>query len=125
MSTLRLGLRENRTSFAPGELIAGAADWACDRPPKKVEVRLAWTTIGKGTTDSEIVESHVFPDPQATDLRTFEFTAPEEPYSFSGKLVSLIWAVELVVEPGDLCERREIVIAPGRHEVLLPGVAGA
>jgi hypothetical protein len=125
MSTIRLGLRENRTSFAPGELIAGAVDWECDRVPSKVEVRLGWTTMGKGTTDSNVVERIVLPDPQPTDLRTFEFTAPDEPYSFSGTLVSLVWNVELVVQPGDLRERREIVIAPGGHEVLLPGVAGA
>jgi hypothetical protein len=71
------------------------------------------------------VERIVLPEPQATDLRPFEFTAPDEPYSFSGTLVSLVWNVELVVKPGDLRERREIVIAPGGHEVLLPGVAGA
>jgi hypothetical protein len=124
MSTIRLGLRENRTTFAPGELIAGAVDWAWDHVPKKAEVRLGWTTMGKGTTDSNIVEEIVFSDLQATDLRTLEFTAPEEPYSFSGTLVSLVWYVELAMQPGDLQERREIVIAPGGHEVLLPGVAG-
>src|SRR3954471_13276186 len=107
MSTIRLGLRENRTAFAPGELIAGAVDWECDRVPKTVEVHLGWTTMGKGTTDTDVVDSLQFSELQATDLRTFEFTAPEGPYSFSGTLVSLIWYVELIVEPGDLCERRE------------------
>jgi hypothetical protein len=123
MSTIRLGLRENRVAFAPGELITGAVDWECDAVPKKAEVRLGWTTIGKGTTDSNIVERLVLKQPRATDLRTFEFIAPAEPYSFSGKLVSLVWNVELIVQPEDLRERREIVIAPNGHEVLLPGVA--
>ncbi len=123
MSAIRLGLRENRVSFAPGELIAGAVDWQCDAVPKKAEVRLGWTTIGKGTTDSKIVDRVVFKQAQATDLRTFELTAPAEPYSFSGKLVSLVWNVELVLQPEDLRERHEIVIAPNGHEVLLPGAA--
>jgi hypothetical protein len=125
MSTIRLGLRENRTSFAPGEVIAGAVDWELPAVPKKAEVRLGWTTVGKGTTDSQIVDRVVFKELRATDLRTFEFAAPAEPYSFSGKLVSLVWNVELVVKPEDLRERHEIVIAPGGHEVLLPGVADA
>ncbi|HEV7406254.1 MAG TPA: hypothetical protein VGO11_25120 [Chthoniobacteraceae bacterium] len=125
MSTIRLGLRENRISFAPGEVIAGAVDWELQAVPKKAEVRLGWTTVGKGTTDSQIVDRVVFQELRATDLRTFEFTAPAEPYSFSGKLVSLVWNVELVLQPKDLRERHEIVIAPGGHEVLLPGVADA
>jgi len=121
MNQLRLGLRENRTAFAPGETLAGAADWTCDQPPTSAEVRLCWLTQGKGTEDAEIVETVTFDSPKATDLRPFSFVAPEAPYSFSGKLISLLWAVELVLEPGEVCERVEIVIAPDGREVLIHG----
>jgi hypothetical protein len=33
------------------------------------------------------------------DERTFSLTLPREPFSFSGKLISLVWALELIVEP--------------------------
>jgi hypothetical protein len=119
MNQLRLGLRENRTAFAPGETIAGAADWAWEEAPKEAEVRLCWLTQGKGTEDAEVVQTVALANPRATDLRQFSFAAPEAPYSFSGKLISLIWAVEVVLQPGDVCERVEIVIAPERREVVL------
>jgi hypothetical protein len=119
VSTIRVGLRENRTHFSPGDVIAGAADWACDEAPKKGEIRLGWTTAGKGTTDAHTVATQKLKNLKATDLRTFQFKAPEEPYSFSGQLVSLVWAIELVMQPGNQMERCEIVIAPKGREVLL------
>ena len=125
MNQLRLGLRENRTAFAPGETIAGAADWTWGEAPGEAEVRLCWLTQGKGTEDAELVETITFANPRATDLRQFSFVAPAAPYSFSGKLISLIWAVEVVLQPDDLSERVEIIIAPDGREVLLSaGVEG-
>jgi len=117
---LQLGLRENRSTFSPGEELAGAALWEGDAPPTLAEVRLVWSTKGKGTEDAAVVETVAFADPQAGDTRPFSFRLPAAPYSFSGKLISLVWAVELVLQPGPRCDRREIVIAPGGAEVLLP-----
>ena len=119
MNQIRIGLRENKTAFAPGETIAGAVDWECAETPTSAEVRLCWFTQGKGTRDAEIVETVSLANPQATDLRQYSFTAPGDPYSFSGRLISLIWVVELMLEPGEQCESVEIVIAPHGQEVLL------
>src|SRR5205814_1664915 len=113
-----LGLRENRTAFAPGDEIVGAANWELDAAPKSVEVRLCWFTRGKGSEDAAIMEMIPFEEPQAGDTRTFTFSAPPAPYSFSGTYISLIWAVELLMQPGDRFERIEITIAPGGEEVL-------
>ena len=121
MNELRLGLRENKTAFAPGETIAGAADWSCDDAPASAEVRLCWYTQGKGTEDAAIAEVVELPNPAKTDLRQFSFVAPNEPYSFSGKLVSILWAVEVVLQPGDQSERVGIVIAPERQEIVPTG----
>ena len=83
------------------------------------EVRLFWYTRGKGTEDVELVDTVAFPNPQTTDQRTFRFALPEAPYSFSGKLISIIWAIELIVEPGRSVERREIVMSPSGREVVV------
>lgn len=119
MNELRLGLRENQTAFAPGEMISGAAEWRCERAPKSAEVRLSWYTQGKGTEDAAVVKTIEFPSPLAEDLRPFSFPAPVAPYSFSGKLISLLWAVEVVLQPGNRCERIELIVAPERREVVL------
>lgn len=118
---LQLGLRENRTAFAPGEELAGAALWELESAPTLAEVRLVWSTKGKGTEDAAVVATIRFEAPQAGDTRPFSLRLPASPYSFSGKLISLLWAVELVLQPGDRHERIEIVVAPGGTEVLLPG----
>ena len=120
MPTLRIGLRENRTAYAPGDTLSGAALWELDRAPKTAEIHLCWSTRGKGSEDAEVVATIPFDAPQAGDTREFTFTLPPGPYSFSGKLISLIWSVELVLKPGKHTAREEIVIAPGGTEIVLP-----
>jgi hypothetical protein len=122
MNNLRLGLRDNREAFAPGEEIAGAANWELDAEPKSAAMRLYWYTRGKGSEDAAVVESVAFESPQLGDTRTFSFQAPASPYSFSGTLISLIWVVELLIQPGNHFKRVGIVIAPERREVELPFV---
>ncbi len=119
---IRLGLRENKTAFRPGETIAGAALWEFAKAPVSAEVRLVWFTRGKGTEDGETVEVVTLDAPPAADTREFSFTAPNGPYSFSGTLIAVLWAVEFVVDPGEDCERIEIVIAPEACEIALPRI---
>jgi hypothetical protein len=120
MTTIQLGLRENRTAYSPGEELAGAARWELEAPPRLAEVRLVWSTKGKGTEDAEVVATVAFEAPQAGDARPFSLRLPAAPYSFSGRLISLMWTVELVLQPGDLCDRIAIVVAPAGREVVLP-----
>jgi hypothetical protein len=64
------------------------------------------------------LENLVFELPQVADSRPFSFRAPVFPSSFSGKLISLIWALELVLDPGG-AEAIELVIAPDGKELRL------
>ncbi len=119
---IRLGLRENITTFQSGDSIAGAALWEFTQKKKCIEVRLVWFTRGKGTEDGATVATQAFDATQLADTGTFSFTAPEAPYSFDGTLIALVWAVELVAEPGNEFERIEIIIAPGEKEIALPKI---
>jgi|SRR5688572_4089380 hypothetical protein len=116
---IRFGLRENRTQFRPGEEVTGAVQWEGTEKPKLAEVRLFWFTRGKGTEDVEVIAADSFGDPQPGDTRTFRFVLPDGPYSFNGKLISLTWAVEFVLKPGDHAERIEIVVSPIGEEIRL------
>jgi hypothetical protein len=122
MPELQLQLTDHRIVFSPGETLTGTASWRLDAPPQKVQLCLAWSTRGKGTTDGEIVRTIPFTSPQVGDTRSFTLTLPLEPYTFSGTLISLLWTLELGIDPGDLCESLEITIAPGGKEVLLPRI---
>ena len=120
---IRLGLRENKTAFRPGEPIAGAVLWEFEKAPASAEVRLLWFTRGKGTEDGGIAATVRLDAPPAADTREFSFDAPNGPYSFSGTLIALIWAVEFVAKPGSEFARIEIEITPDARAVTLPKIA--
>jgi len=122
MSSLRIATQQQKTSFLPGEEVQGAVSWSLEKQPKSAEVRLFWYTEGKGTRDLAIVAQESFAQPKQNDERAFRFSLPEAPYSFSGKLISLIWAVELVIEPGDHAERVQIIVSPTGKEAVLSDI---
>ncbi len=119
MNQLTIELRDGKTQFRPGEMIQGAAYWKFPSAPKSLEARLFWHTRGKGTEDVLILDSYAFANAKSEEARPFEFEAPEAPYSFSGKLVSVIWALELVAKPGEESQRVDITISPTGKEVVL------
>ena len=119
MNGVEIELQGGRTAYAPGETLAGTVSWQLDAATESVEVRLFWYTRGKGTTDVHVVKAQHYAAPGAAGRRPFTFVLPDEPYSFSGKLISLIWALEAVVQPGERSARRELVVAPGGREVVL------
>ena len=125
MSELKILVRDERRNFRPGETVEGVAGWRLDKPPKAVELRLFWFTRGKGTEDVGVVNQMRFDAPQLEEGRKFSFILPAEPFSFSGQLISVIWALELVVEPGDFSTRVELVMSPSGEEILLHPHAGA
>jgi hypothetical protein len=128
MSWISIELDDGRTAYRPGEEVSGVVLWVIDDDEEgfgeapeieSAEVRLIWFTRGRGDRDSGIVAAEELPGPQATDRRPFRFRLPEGPYSVSGKLVSLVWAVEAVIQPGDRAARTEITVSPTGREVML------
>ncbi len=63
-----------------------------------------------------------FDAPGTDGERAFSFTLPLGPYSFSGSLITLAWALELVALPSGETERVELVVAPVPAEVRLEGL---
>lgn len=122
MNQLQIHTPEGWTNFDPGAEIDLDLSWDLESPPTALELRVVWNTAGKGTTDLSIVQSHMIESPMPRDSRRMRITLPASPYSFSGKLVSLIWALELVALPGMQSTRQEIIIAPAGREVALQPV---
>ena len=123
MTELSIELTDDRTGFAPDEEIRGTITWSTETPGEKIELRLFWFTRGKGTADASIVETIPFNQPSPHETRPFRFVLPAGPYSFSGQLVSLVWALELVASASKTVVRREIEVGPDRREVRLESVA--
>src|SRR5215468_7453198 len=123
--SLQINLIEESAAFEPGDEANGSASWSLVNPPNSVDLRLFWFTRGKGTEDVGLVKTLSFERPLAIETRSFRLRLPDSPYSFSGKLISLTWALEVVVSPSKQVVRREITIAPGRWEVRLESVRKA
>lgn len=116
MSFVQIYLEE--TIYQPGDEVLGRVSWDGSEHGELV-LGLLWYTSGKGTEDIEVVHKETIPNPRPSGERDFRFPLPAFPWSFSGKLISLTWAVETSLEPGGGVQRRDLVVAPERFELRL------
>jgi hypothetical protein len=119
MNPMDITLRQDQTDFAPHERVEGGIQWRLPDSPRRIEVSLLWYTSGKGTRDIGVIETLTIDNPNSVGSRDFAFTLPEGPYTFSGKLISLTWAIEATCSPGDTTVRQQIVVSPTRREIVL------
>jgi len=117
--SLEIRLEQNRTAYEPGETVAGTISWQLPEPPRILEVQLSWTTRGKGTVDSDIVNVQTFESIPASGERAFSVKLPDTPYSFSGKLISVVWQVRLLARPSKDEATVPIVVSPTGREIEL------
>lgn len=119
MSEMSITLRDGVAAFEPGARILGEVHWRMDEPADSIEARLFWYTEGKGTRDNAVVQAVTFHRPAQEETRPLEITLPIEPYSCSGKLVSILWAIELVALPTKENARLPLTMGPGGREIVL------
>jgi hypothetical protein len=122
MGKLDINLYQGKTTFVPRETVSGRVEWTLDANPRTLELSLFWYTAGKGTRDVGVVQTMKLDAPGSYGAKDFSFALPDEPYSFSGKLISLIWALELTCSPGSDAVRRELTVAPTGREILLGSI---
>jgi hypothetical protein len=120
--SLTLRINQDPNTLVPGQVIDGVAGWRLDDAPRDAILRLFWFTEGKGTCDVGVVEELTLPHHLAELSGTFRFTIPAAPYSFCGQLITLKWAIELLVDKGDLVERLDLIVSPWVEQVSLKKV---
>ena len=112
-------LERSDNSFVPGENVCGSVQWS-EMPDdsQSMEVRLIWYTTGKGDRDVDVIAVHTVEAIQSNGQSSFQFEAPDYPHSFSGKLISLVWAIEVIVFPSRHAEVKEITVSPSGSEII-------
>lgn len=105
--------------FRAGEKLTGTAEWKFPVPPGSLELRVLWFTRGKGTQDTMVVARKKFPKPENSGKSPFCFILPASPFSFSGKLISLVWAIEMLQVKTAQFFRREFVLSSSGKEIVL------
>ena len=93
----------------PGDVLEIDAEWTLDAAPSVCESRLIWYTEGRAVPEVHVVETQEA-RPTERGTHRFQFTLPEWPYSYSGKLFSIRWAVEVVLDDEDA--RWEFTLRP-------------
>lgn len=115
--SLHIHLDQNRTKYEPGESVTGTISWQLSEPPRMLEVQLSWTTRGKGTVDNEIVAAQTFENLPAAGERPFSVNLPDTPYSFSGKLISVLWQIRLLARPSKDEVTIPLIVSPSGQEI--------
>lgn len=121
MITLNLQTAGGRTAFAPGERVEGAASWHFDEGVRALDVRLFWYTERGGEQETGLAGAEAIREPAAQGSRSFAFTLPQKPLSYSGRLFDIRWALELVALPSGEAARADLVVSPTGRPLEPPG----
>jgi len=99
-------------ALEPGGVLRGRVRWQSPERPPPLELRLFWHTRGRGTEELEVVEARALSVSPGV-ATSFDFALPARPWSFSGELVAVVWALELVDDRGEGVAEAEFTMAPG------------
>lgn len=124
MIQLSIASSDDNLVFAPEDIIRGRAAWTLPFSAQYMELRLFWYTEGKGDCDLSIVNTIRIENFSSQDERPFEFRLPPGPYSFHGKLISLIWCIEVIAFPTKESTKIEFVMSPNKQVIGLHKFAG-
>lgn len=110
--SLSIKLHDSPSDLIPDYTVTGLVRWSLDQVPKTVLIRLIWFTEGAGERDIYEADTQWATHLTATGVRSFRLRIPTKPYSFRGRLVSVHWAIELIINDGEHVERLDIVVSP-------------
>lgn len=91
--------------FQPGETIQGIVEInpISDLNCRAVEIKIGWHTEGRGSRAEGYPYLNRRDDvtslsPFQPFIEEFDFVIPPEPWSYSGHLINIIWAVEVKID---------------------------
>jgi hypothetical protein len=115
----RLNVQLGHTACKPAAEQTARVSWQGAERGDVLELNLLWYTQGKGAEDIEVVAQEMLQNINNSGEREFTFSLPTFPWSFSGKLISLSWALEAHLTKSELTERVDFVLSPTGAEILL------
>ena len=108
-------------NFDPGSEINGTIRWSLKNKPRQISLSLYWKTSGRGDEDKKVIHTLKLPK-NANGEQEFNFSLPKQPYSFSGKLISVKWTLRFKSISPTLTIREDVIISPTGREVHLSSV---
>ncbi len=120
MNNIQISIPDTARYSLPAMSLECTVNWQCQDEPGMLHIKLLYYTEGKGTQDIVIVNEQSWKSPGRSGTKNVRFTLPDHPYSFSGKYISLAWAIEALIEPGDEHARQTFIMSPSGQEIILP-----
>lgn len=117
MTELKIEL--SHEEFLPNETIKGKIIWHLQKPPETITLNIGWYTEGRGTEDAHIEYERQWSMMFLTGDKNFMFKLPPSPYSFSGKLIELLWYVSVETKKGNIHTRTDIIVSPNKKTVMI------
>ena len=112
MNSLTLTFQQDLTRYFPGETLRGNLQWQLTRDEKQLLIQLLWHTSGESVRNAHVAEVITVDNPGLQGERAFEFTLPEGPHSFEGKLITLHWCVEATAPRNKATEVKSFTLSP-------------
>lgn len=122
MDRISIKLKDGKISYQPGEKIRGEIEWEFTQEVPDITLNIFWYTEGIGTQDSEVARTEVIKAPLQNDCQSFEIDLPMAPYSYSGQISALKWAIEATAMKEKVKDVQEFSMSPGNKEIILPEV---
>lgn len=101
----------DRINIAAGSTISGVVKWQSIEQSEPLELRLSWHTEGRGTMDRKIIYQQALPIVTHLQSHRFSIKAPEGPYSFTGRLIELIWTISCVSKKGKVLDSTQLYLS--------------
>lgn len=122
MDKISIQLKDGKISYQPGEKICGELEWDLTQEVENIAINVFWYTEGMGDQDSEIAETEIIKSPLKSDRQSFKIELPMAPYSYSGKITSLKWALEATTLKNKVKDVKEFSMMPENKEIILPEI---
>jgi hypothetical protein len=122
MDKISIQLKDGKISYQPGEKLRGELEWNLTQEVNDITINIFWYTEGAGDQDSEIAVTETIKMPLKSDRQSFEIELPIAPYSYSGQITSLKWAIEASTLQEKVKDVKEFSMTPGNKEIILPEV---
>lgn len=106
-------------TIRPGDTLHGEILWDLESPPKSLYLSFGWWTSGRGDRDEFVVADREWEDPRKIGKEAFSFPVPPIVVpSFSGRLISVEWGLQLSANGSPLDDVIEpLIISPTLQEI--------
>lgn len=119
MNNIALILRDQQTAYKPGSRLSGEVQWNIELNSATIVVSVFYQTEGIGSEDATTILTQTIEACSTTGSQNFAFTLPSSPYSFSGKLITLRWAIGAEIKALKTLTIIPIIISPTDSEINL------